>query len=239
MLMLIAYTQVLLNDRPGTKIRVLAKYLEMYSAPYPPPVTINHLEDVPTDDDIIFVSSSQGGPPTTPVRKPLSQQSNFSKSSTSSRPQPIPSAEKHKHKSSKSSGSSASQSNPLTLSPRKAVSRYLSRVPREIAAEEGADDRPKKRIPSRAMTDDAALGPKPSAINAEIKFTQVKLEMLGIYAQSAEVNGHTEKWKAILESGKVLAALRAGRKQLLSEYAKPTSIVELEALEELRIKYLI
>ena len=220
--------QAILNERPRTKLRVLIRYLERFSAA-PPLTSIANAEksivaEAPLD-------------PAPPPCKPLLASHDVG---NGIRPSPIKSAEKQ---SKRISGSIKTDSfaKPLYADSQK----LLSRIPYELEPT-AEQPRPLKRIPKRAFDastsagigSPTSLGMQASAVNAVLKFGVVKLELLRLFVYSAKSEEVLDGWKAARNSGALLDVLRIGRSRLAINGGIPKQVIDLEKVEHVILQAL-
>lgn len=239
--------QATLDHVPNTKIRLFARYIDKYSAPPPPAFDVDdsppssrrkvqsHADLSDYESEITFVKTVASSP--SKASTPPSSQTGYvtskrtpSKSSTSIAI-PAPSPRRIGQSSQSSSPTKKAVIEPILTPPKKAIASHFDKMPKELDPH-----RPIKRVPKREGESQPAVPAVPArAIEAEIRFTLLKLEILQILvktARSGKDAAAIEAWKKAAQTGKLRRAFKVGRKHLLREGELPKQIQQLEKLED-------
>lgn len=243
--------QTILNKHPNFKIRLFTRYLERYSAPIQvtvipdsPPTTpklkASHAALSDYEDEITFVKQILSPPKVVVPSSQTDSQTSLhtGKGSSNGVPSggPTPSASPRRNNGSQGSMSPSKRPviEPIHTPASKAMSNLFSKIPKE-----NDPARAIKRVPKRVEADGSVLvpprGPSISAINAELKFAAIKLELARMFVHYARLQGEKEllQWELVLLDGKLKRAMRNGRKQLLSSEGNlPEQIKRLEIMED-------
>ena len=188
------------------------------------------------ETEITFVKTVASSPSKDAVPSPqtesLASKRTPSKTSSGTMSTPIASPRRIGQGGSQSlSPSKAAAVQPILTPAKKAISSYFDKMPKELDPA-----RPVKRMPKReGESQQPASGVSPRAIEAEVRFTLLKLEILQVLVGTARLRkdeSALKGWKKVKESGKLQRAFRAGRKHVVKDGETPKQIQQIEKLEE-------